>query len=177
MTNGIVWQGRDNRLFTVDMKWLWRFGFNKWLGLIGAFLNSASPQHLRSVQVCLYFLFRASHQKTLEIQLEPAQFTAAICFYFNGRWNCLDKWLYLTERSVFEANIAIKCVSPLGKWETVCRQWSKPISVFHWISTYKGNNALLIDWATHFPCIKVFAVWGAQFVSALVNHLKAAASP
>lgn len=29
MTNGIVWQGRDNRLFTVDMKWLGRFGFNK----------------------------------------------------------------------------------------------------------------------------------------------------
>ncbi len=84
----------------------------------------------------------------------------------------LQRGLYL---SVFEANIAIKFGSLLGKWETVCREWSSPfLSSIEFSPT---KDALLIDWATHFPCIKVFAVWGAQFVSALVNRLKAAASP
>lgn len=86
---------------------------------------------------------------------------------------------YISQRgpylSAFEANIATKFGSPLRKWETVCRQRSSPfLSSIEFSPT---KDALLIDWATHFPCIKLFAVWGAQFVSALVNRLKAAASP
>lgn len=38
-----------------------------------------------------------------------------------------QRGLYL---SVFEANSAVKCVSLLGKWATVCRQWSSPFLSF-----------------------------------------------
>lgn len=130
--------------------------------------------------VCLFFFppLCVSYLKTLEIQSQSAQFGAAICFYFNERWNWLDKWLYLKERSLFVcfwSKYCHKIRSPLGKWETVCRPWSSPfLSSIEFPPT---KDALLIDWATHFLCIKVFAVWGAQFVSALVNRLKAAASP
>lgn len=120
------------------------------------------------------------YHKTLEIQLQSTQFTAVICFCLNDEWNWLDRWLYLTERSLFVwfcSKYCHKIWLSNRKIRNSMQAVKQPIPVFHWIFLHKRNNALLIDWATHFPCIKVFAVWGAQFVSALVNRLKAAASP
>lgn len=130
----------------------------------------------------LFFFYSSfvPHHKTLEIQLQSAQLRAAICFCFNDRRNWLDKWLYLTERTLFvcfSSKYCHKIWLAAGKMRNSMQAPKQPISVLHWIFPYKRNNALLIDRATHFPCIKVFAVWRAQFVSALVNRLKAAASP
>lgn len=139
-------------------------------------LTSAPEKYMR-LSVCSPFV---PHHKTLEIHLQSAQFTAAICFCFNDRWNWLDKWLYLTERSLFVCFWSKYCHKiwlSTGKMRNTMQAVKQPISVFHWIFLHKRNNALLIDRATHFPCIKVFAVRRAQFVSALVNRLKAAASP
>lgn len=99
--NVIVWQSQDNRLFTVKVKWLchlaptnncaWLEYFSTWLRL--------TPEEC--TQCLFFFPFFASYHKILEIQLEPAQFRAAFCFCFNGRWNWLDKLLHLTERPLF----------------------------------------------------------------------------
>lgn len=135
--------------------------------------------HLRSVwDVCLFsFVPRVAEYW----KFSGNQFTAAIFFVcFDGRWNWVDKLLYLIERCLFVWFWSKHCHEiwlSTGKMRNSMQTVKQPISVLHWIFTYKRNNTLLIDWATHFPCIKVFAVWGVQFVSALVNRLKAASSP
>lgn len=76
---------------------------------------------------------------------------------------------------VLKANSAGKFVSLLGNSVQAVKQLLSFFLSFFKFSPTK--HAPRIDWATHFPCIKVFAVWGAQFISPLVNRLKAAASP
>lgn len=127
---------------------------------------------------CLFFPFCASYHKTLNCRQHSLQLLFVFCF--NDKWNWLDKWLCLKERSLFVSFWSKYCHKiwlSTGKMRNSMQAVKQPISVFHWIFPYKRTNALLIDWATHFPCIKLSAVWGAQFVSALVNRLKAAASP
>lgn len=175
----IVWQSRDNRLFSVNVKWLWRLASTNNCAWLEHF-SSVSHLNTWGVYEVSAFAPFVPHHKTLEIQLQSAQFTAAVCFCLNDGWNCLDKWLYLTERSLFVCFCSKYCHKiwlSNGKMRNSMQAVKQPIPVFHWIFPDKRNNALLIDWATHFPCIKVFAVWGAQFVSALVNRLKAAAGP
>lgn len=109
---------RDNSLYTVDVKWLTPTNNCTWLEFF-----STSPQLTPEECTRWPFLFVSSNPGNSV----PASLQQLFALVFNGRWNWVDKWLYShREVSDFEANIAIKFVSPLGKWEIVCRQWSGP---------------------------------------------------
>lgn len=142
--NAIVWLSRDNRLLTVNVKWLEslpstnncarleHFSTRPHLGTWGVSETSILP------------FCSASCHKTLEVQLMPARFTAAICFYFNERRNCPDKWLYLTERSLFVCFWSKYCHKiwlSTAKMRNSVQAAKQPISVFHWILPYKRRPA------------------------------------
>lgn len=75
----------------------------------------------------------------------------------------------------FEAKIALKRSSPLWNVEPALRTVERTAPAFHWIfpPTKEMRSCLLIEpLISH--VLKFFAGWRAQFVSALVNRLKAA---
>lgn len=129
--NVIVWRSRDNRLLTVDVKWLWRLASTNNCAWLEHF--STRP-HLNTWGACemsfLFFLLLCLTSQT-HWRFNWSRHSLQQLFVFVLMADEIDltndyvsqRGLYL---SVSEANIAIKFGSPLGKWETVCRQWSSP---------------------------------------------------
>lgn len=127
--NVIVWRSRDNRLFTVDVKWLWRLASTNNCAWLEHF--STWP-HLNTWGVCEMSIFSFSVPHiTKHCSFNWRRRSLQQLFVFVLMADEIDLTNdYISQRglylSVFEANIAIKFGSPLGKWETVCGQWSNP---------------------------------------------------
>lgn len=103
---------------------------------------TSAPEELAEMSV--FFPFSPQSHQTLETRLQPAWFTAAICFYFNERWNWLDKWLHLKERPLFvcfRSKYCHKIWLSTAKMRNSMQAVKQPISVFHWISLYKRRPA------------------------------------